>query len=86
MVRAAVVGHSQVPHDISVPNVETRVFRRPGARVQHFHNELLSDLLEYSPDIVILFLGGNDIDASDDCALRVANALKEIIQILRTNC
>ena len=46
----------------------------------------MSDLLEYLPDIVILFFGGNDIDASDDCALRVANALKEIIQIIRTNC
>ena len=79
------MGHSQVPREISVPNVETKVFRRQGARVQQFHNEILSDLLEFSPDLIVLFLGGNDIDASDDCALRVANALKEIIQILRTN-
>ena len=86
MVKAAIVGHSQVPREISVPNVETRVFRRPGARVQHFHNEILSEVLEFSPDIVVVFLGGNDIDASDDCALRVANALKEIVQILRANC
>ena len=80
------VGHSQVLREITVPNVETKVFRRLGARVQHFHNEILSDLLDFLLDIVVLFLGGNDIDASDDCALRVANALKEIIQILRTNC
>ena len=86
MVKAAIVGHSQVPREISVPNVETRVFRRPGARIQHFHNEILSEVLEFSPDIVVVFLGGNDIDASDDCALRVANALKEIVQILRANC
>ena len=86
MVKAAIVGHSQVLHEISVPNVETKVFHGPGARVQHFHNDILRELLEFSPDIVVIFLGGNDIDASVDCALRVANGLKNIVEILKANC
>ena len=86
MVKAAIVGHSQVPREISILNVKTRVFRRPGARIHHFHNELLNAVLEFSPDIVVIFLGGNDIDASVDCALRVANGLKNIVEILKANC
>ena len=86
MVKAAIVGHSQVPHNVHVENVETRVFRRPGAKIRHFHDEILNNLLAYEPDIVILFLGGNDIDAGEDCVVRVATALKGVIQILRENC
>ena len=86
MVKAAIVGHSQVPSEISIPNVETRVFRKPGARIHHFHNELLTKVLEFSPDIIVVFMGGNDIDASVDCAKRVAKGLKGIIEILKDNC
>ena len=86
MVRAAVVGHSQVPHNLHIENVETRIFRKPGARVRHFYDEILNNLLEYAPDIVILFLGGNDIDTSEDCASRIANSLKNIIQVIKANC
>ena len=86
MIKAAVVGHSQVPNEISIPNVNTRVFRKPGARIHHFHNDLLNAVLEFSPDIIVVFLGGNDIDASDDCAQRVATGLKDIIEILKANC
>ena len=86
MVKAAIVGHSQVPSEISNLNVETRVFRKPGARIHHFYVELLTEVLEFSPDIIVVFLGGNVIDASVDCALRVANGLKDIIEILKANC
>ena len=86
MVKVAIVGHSQVPREISIPNVETRVFRKPGARIQHFHSELLPEVLDFSPDIIVIFLGGNDIDASPDCSQRVANGLKGIIEILKDNC
>ena len=86
MVKAAIVGHSQVPHNIHVENVETRIFRKPGAKIRHFHDEIWSNLLEYAPDIVILFLGGNDIDAGDDCVARVATALKGIIQLVKEHC
>ena len=86
MVKAAIVGHSQVPHNLQVNNVETRIFRRPGAKIRHFHEEIQGNLLEYAPDIVILFLGGNDIDASENCVARTANALKDVIQVIRANC
>ena len=86
MVKAAIVGHSQVPHNLQIENVETRTFRRPGAKIRHFYDEILSNLLDYAPDIVILFLGGNDIDASEDCVARTATALKNIIQVIRANC
>ena len=86
MVKAAIVGHSQVPVHISVPDVETHVFRKPGAKLHHFHDTLLSDVLEFSPDIVVLILEGKDIDGRDDCAQRVASGLKDIIEILKTHC
>ena len=86
MIRAAVVGHSQVPVHISVPDVETRVFRKPGAKLHHFRDTLLSDILGFSSDIVVVFLGGNNIDSRDDCAQRVSSGLKEVIEILKINC
>ena len=86
MVKVAIVGHSQVPREITIPNVETRVFRKPGARIQHFYSDLLPEVQAFSPDVTVIFLGGNDIDARADCALRVANGLKGIIEILKDNC
>ena len=86
MVKVAIVGHSQVLREITIPNVETRVFRKPGARIPDFHRELLPEVLAFSPDVIVIFLGGNDIDATADCALRVANGLKGIIEILKDNC
>ena len=86
MVKVAIVGHSQVPQEIIIPGVETRVFRKPGARIHDFHRDLLPELLSFSADIIVIFLGGNDIDARPDCALRVANGLKGIVEILKDNC
>ena len=86
MVKVAIVGHSQVPREITIPNVETRVFRKPGARIQDFYSVLLPEVQAFSPDVIVIFLGGNDIDARADCALRVANGLKGIIEILKDNC
>ena len=86
MVKVTIVGHSQVPHNLQIDNVDTRIFRRLGAKIRHFYDEILSNLLDYAPDIVILFLGGNDIDASENCVARTANALKDVIQVIRANC
>ena len=86
MVKATIVGHSQVPVQINVSDVDTRIFCKPGARSHHFHDNLLNEVLEFSPDIVVVFLGGNDIDNSDDCAQRVTSGIKEIFGILEANC
>ena len=61
MVRVAIVGHSQVPDIESYANVEVSVFRRGGASIHHAYEPPLSDSLDEHFDIVILFLGGNDI-------------------------
>ena len=86
MVKVAIVGHSQVPQEIIIPGVETRVFRKPGARIHDFHRDLLPELLSFSADIIVIFLGGNDIDARPDCALRVAEGLKGVVEILKDSC
>ena len=86
MVKVAIVGHSQVPREIIIPGVETRVFRKPGARIHHFHRDLLPEVLSFSADVIVIFLGGNDIDARPDCASRVAEGLKGIVEILKDNC
>ena len=61
MVRVAIVGHSQVPYIDSYDNVEINLFRRGGARIHHAYEPPLSDSLDEHFDVVILFLGGNDI-------------------------
>ena len=64
MYRVAIVGHSQVPRSFRVhsnPDIEIKIFRRPGGRISHIDEPPLSDAFEYNPDLVFLFLGGNDI-------------------------
>ena len=64
----AIVGHSQVPLEIENPNAEVVIFRRPGACLEHLSESPLVDVFELQPDLVFLYLGGNDIaNHQSDC-------------------
>ena len=84
--RVAIVGHSQVPKQLTVndTNIKIDIFRRPGGCVTHFDESPLRDVLDEKFDLVFLFLGGNDIvNYPLDCK-PVSDALKEILLKLKT--
>ena len=83
MRRAAVVGHSQVPRIVNINEADVRVFRKPGARIHHFDEFPLNEILEFRPEVTVLFLGGNDINNEENCVTNVAAGLKRVIEILR---
>ena len=83
----SIVGHSLVPHSIgSVSGSEIRIFRSPGAKASGFDsNQALSSVLNWTHDLTILFLGGNDIN--DHCIpSKIATDLQNIIQQIHTYC
>ena len=62
MYKVAIVGHSQVPVDLpEIPYVELKIFRKPGAKLEHVHESPLGDVFNYRPDLCIVLMGGNDI-------------------------
>ena len=74
----AVIGHSQLPTQIPTYREAIRyhVFRVPGATVDHFrYHETFREFWNYSYDITIIFIGGNDI-ANTHCAALKAKLKK----------
>ena len=62
MYKVAIVGHSQVPVDLpEIPYVELKIFREPGAKLEHVHETPLGDVFNFRPDLCIVLMGGNDI-------------------------
>ena len=58
----AIAGHSQVPEDFSYYNAVIRVFKKPGALASRFFDyPELTGVLNYQYDLVILWIGSNDI-------------------------
>ena len=85
--KAAVVGHSQVPTVIEVPDcIDLTIFRSPGAKARKFFTDpLLSPVLENRYDVVILWLGSNDI--TPRCAVRdIVKNIKNIVLRLEEVC
>ena len=62
MYKVAIVGHSQVHVDLpEIPHVELKIFRKPGAKLEHVHETPLGDVFNFRPDLCIVLMGGNDI-------------------------
>ena len=62
MLRVALVGHSQLPYDLEVEGADIEIFRSPGARAYSFYeDEILNEVLNWSGDLAIIWLGSNDI-------------------------
>ena len=85
--RVAVVGHSLVPRDLGyIPGATVRIFRSPGAKASNFEtNYILREALEWSHDLTILFIGGNDI--YDGCVpSRITNDIQNVIEQIHEYC
>ena len=63
VLNVAIVGHSQTPRMYSYQNVNIHIFKGRGAKIDDVYQSgsKLNRVLQYSWDIVFLFIGGNDI-------------------------
>ena len=87
MFKVALVGHSQVPNTFEAPEGATiRIFRRRGGLIQHFDQPPLSDVYRYNADLIILFLGSNDVLNFGNNWLNLVKQLREILLLLRAIC
>ena len=64
-MRVCIVGHSQVPTSLDIPNGTVTVFRKPGARVLNWRETSeLTEVFNHTFDLTFIWLGSNDINES----------------------
>ena len=78
-MRIALVGHSQIPEEFATGNVNdtVEIFKVSGAKAFNFHDTALTGVLENRYDIVILWIGSNDIHHSVE-AKTIAFKIKDL--------
>ena len=80
------MGHSQIPRQLNVPNVEIKFFRAPGAKAStFFNNSRMNKVLKWEHDLTILWIGSNDIGNYTEPEI-VFNFVKEIYHAIQENC
>ena len=78
MLRVALVGHSQLPYSLEVEGADVEIFRSPGGRAYSFYEDgNLNDVLNWSGDLAILWIGSNDIQQNT----HVSDVVDNIIDI-----
>ncbi|MPC88347.1 hypothetical protein E2C01_083248 [Portunus trituberculatus] len=88
MFRVAIVGHSQIP--VALPglpdDIEVSLFRVPGARAQNFFtNSVFMSIFESKFDLIILWIGSNDIHSR--CRVKeIVADIKAIVEQLEAVC
>ena len=87
-MRVAIVGHSQVPKELTVEkeSVEVKIFRAPGGKIENFHTDSrLNGVLNYPHDLTVLWLGSNDITQHTEQA-DLTNRMIEVIHKIEHEC
>ena len=86
MLQVSCVGHSQLPHNLSVPETEIKIFRAPGGRADNlFSDHRLNDVLDWEHDFCILWLGSNDIEVDTD-PNELFEEIKEVYETIANDC
>ena len=78
--RTIVVGHSQTPTHI--PNdgeYEYVILRRPGGLISHLDYPPLSSVYDIPADLIVVFLGGNDIVQYKEDSLALSNKIRDTL-------
>ena len=86
--KAAIVGHIHVPTSLEIGDdtVQLDLFRAPGAKAHNFFNdERLNLVLQHKYDLVILWIGSNDIKESSSVK-DLAKKIKQIVQAIEESC
>ena len=75
MLKVAIVGHSQVPRNLNVNNVDVKIFRAPGGRISSFHSdERVNAVLSWEHNLTFVWLGSKDVvNSSILCELATGN-------------
>ncbi len=83
----AIVGHSLAPPRIEpVEGADIHIYRSPGGKVASFENDSkLNGVLTSSYDLVIIFLGGNDVHNNCNPS-QITDNIKGVIEQVRTHC
>lgn len=86
MWKVSLVGHSQLPDDLSINNAEIQIYRGPGGRADNFfEDERLNEVLNWEHDLSILWLGSNDID-NETQPRDIANNILKVVESIEENC
>lgn len=86
MLKVALVGHSQIPRNLEIPNVQIKIFRGPGAKARtFFEDNRVNKILEWEHDLTILWIGSNDIEQTTNPA-RIFCDIKNIIKEITAKC
>ena len=77
MLKVSFVGHSQIPREYEVEDVEIRIYRAPGGRAETLLTDYRTkNVLTWEHNFCILWIGSNDI--------RVTVTPQEIFEHIRT--
>lgn len=86
MPRVALVGHSQLPVHWENVSWELDVFRAPGGHAySFFEDSRLKDVLNNQYDVVLLWIGSNDIKV-DTVVQDLADEMINIVYTLEEKC
>lgn len=78
--RTAIVGHSQIPTSIPwTDDIEYHVFRKSGGVIRDLQEAPLNRVYETRFDLIVVFLGGNDIIAHVQYPSSLASRLRDIL-------
>lgn len=86
MWNVALVGHSQIPTQITLEDANLAVFRAPGGKARSFYtDDRLRSVLSWSGDICVLWVGSNDI-VDGISPVGLADVIVEIVQRIEVTC
>ena len=86
MWKVSLVGHSQIPSHLSAPDTEIRIFRAPGSRAAtFFSDDRLNEVLNWTHDLCILWLGSNDIKPSST-PQGIVDDLAQVVDSIEESC
>lgn len=86
MLRVALVGHSQLPTNLLIEGTQISIFRAPGGKaISFFEDNRLSSILNWRGDVVIVWLGSNDIEINSNVA-EIVNNLIHIKESIEKEC
>ena len=76
------LGRVNLEFDLYQENIETKFFYKSGCRIQTFHKIVMPRVIEYDPHVVVLVMGGNDLDTEEADPGEVATAIVQLAQEL----
>ena len=82
--RTLIVGHSQTPTHI--PNdgeFEYLILRRPGGLLSHLESPPLCQVYDIEADLIVFFLGGNDIAQFKEHSTTLASRIRDTLLDLK---